>query len=330
MLVPLKLNGCKISSGLFMEPLEDRPSTIHTDEALAAKGPWKFLIRAMPGGFSFWGIQLILAWVSFQALTALSWTVHLSARLGNSSLANNWGEMLTARDIWEIMGNGGLQDSILGFWTVAIGIMALLWALWAGWKVQAGTVGLRATFLPWLVALPAALALGYLPLLALHTALWKPLAFLSDLGIQSAGWLNLFASPLFRMAFVSGLLLQWWLCRIDLAHRMPHGYREWLEHLKDSFLRLWAYPIQWGSMVFFGVLIRTGLVFCVLLLAWNWDGQTLPRVWAFFFLQVTVAAINAWIIGWTLRVTALYWINDMEVRSEVRALESSSKRNPKR
>ena len=306
-----------------MEPLEDRPSTIHTDETLSAKGPWKLLVKAMPGGFSFWGGQLIMAWAAFQALTALSWAAHLGARLGNSSLADNWGETLTARDIWEIMGNGGLQNSILGFWTVAIGVAALLWVLWAGWKVQAGAVGLRAGLLPWLAAIPAALVLGYLPLLALHAALWNALAFLSGLGIQSAGWLNLFVSPLLRMAFVSALMLQWWLCRVDLAYHMPRSLGEWPVHLKESFLRLWAYPIQWGSIVFFGVLVRSGLVSSVLLLAWKWGGQALSHVWAFFFLQVIVAALNAWIIGWTLRATALYWKNDMEVRSEVKALRSS-------
>jgi hypothetical protein len=310
----------------FMENQGDRPSTIHADEALAPKGPWKFIARAARGGFSFWGVQLILAWAAFQTLTSLSWTEHLGAKLGNSSLANNWGELLTARDLWEIMENGGLRHSPLGFWTTVIGIAAILWALWAGWKVQTEIVGVKASLASWLIAMPVALALGYLPLLALHASLWNTLAFLSGLGIQFLGWVNLFGGALLRMAFASALLLQWWLCRIDLAHQTPRNTQEWLAHLKDSALRLWTSPVQWGNIVIFGVAARVGLAYGVLFIAWEWGGQTLDLLWAFALLQAAAAAINAWIIGWTLRLTALYWKHDVEVRSEIRSLETSVKR----
>jgi hypothetical protein len=246
--------------------------------------------------------------------------------MGNSTLADNWGELLTANDIWEVMLNGGLQNTFLGFWPWAIVIATTLWALWVGWKLQAKLVGLKAAILPWLAALPTAFIVGYLPLWALHAFLWNTFAFLSTLGIPSLGWINLAADPLLHMAFGSALLLQWWLCRLDLACSFPKSRREWLIHFKDSFLRLWTYPVQWGNIVFFGIVIRTGLVFCVLCLAWGWGGQELHQLWLFYSLQVTVAAINAWIIGWALRVAALYWKNDLEVRSEVRALESVMRR----
>jgi len=309
-----------------MEIFEDRPSTIHTDESLAPKGPWRFFVSAMRGGFSFWGIQFIFGWVAFQVLTTLSWVTHLKTRLGNSSLANNWGELLTARDVWEIMENARLKDSILGFWTVAIGVIAMLWILWSGWKVQVKPVELKAGFLPWLIAIPTALLVGYLPIWMLHAFLWNTFAYLENLGIQFLGWVNLFASPLLRMTFASALLLQWWLCRIDLAHHMPKGASEWLIHLRDSFFRLWAHPVQWGNIVLFGVAVRSGLAFFVLLLAWNWGGQVISRVWTIFLMQIAVSAINAWIIGWMLRLAALYWKHDMEVRSEMMSLESSMRR----
>jgi len=309
-----------------METVESRPSTIHTDEALAPRGPWRFFVSAMHGGFTFWGIQFIFAWVAFQVLTTLSWVAHLKAKLGNSSLANNWGELLTARDVWEIMENAQLKDSILGFWTVVMGAIVILWILWSGWKLQARPVGLKAGFSAWLIAIPTALLVGYLPLWMLHAFLWNTFAYLESLGIQFLGWINLFAGPLLRMAFASALFIQWWLCRIDLAHHMPKSAIEWLIHLKDSFLRLWAHPVQWGNIVFFGIVIRTGLTFFVLMLAWKWGGQALSQIWTIFLMQIVVSAINAWIIGWLLRVTARYWKHDMEVRSEIRLLKSSMRR----
>jgi len=306
-----------------MDLLPEKPMTIHTDEMLAHRGPWRFFVKAMPGGFSPWGIQFIVAWIFFHILTALSWVAHLKTRLGNSSLANDWGELLTARDVWEIMENGKLQDSFLGFWTIAIGVLAILWVLWAGWKLQAKTVLLKADFLPWAIAILSALLIGYLPLWVLHAFLWNVTNFFGNLGIQFLGWINIFVNPLIHMAFASALMVQWWLCRLDLSHHFPKCKRDWIIHLKDSFLRLWTRPVQWGNIIFFGVAIRTGLAFLVLLLAWRWGGEILSHLWMFFLLQVLVAAINACIIGWVLRLTALYWENDSKVRSEVRRLESS-------
>jgi hypothetical protein len=202
----------------------------------------------------------------------------------------------------------------------------MLWILWSGWKLQARTVDIKAGLMPLLASVPIALILGYLPLWIMHASLWNTFAYLESTGIQFLGWINLFIGPLLHMAFASALLLQWWLCRIDLARHMPGCAREWAIHLKDSFFRLWAHPVQWGNIVFFGVTIRAGLAFCVLLLAWKWGGQVVSRVYALFFLQIAVSAANAWIIGWALRVTALYWKHDLEVRREIRALESSFRR----
>ena len=307
-----------------MEQYQTRPSTIHTDDELSPRAPWKFLTKAIPGGFSAWGVQLILAWVAFYALTALSWFSHLRAKLGNSALAENWGEAISAGDIWEIMENGGLRDDFFGLWTPLFGALALLWALWAGWKIQAGAVGLRASFLPWLASLPTALAIGALPLWALHAALWGTLGFLGGLGIQPLAWMDFFGGPLLRMAFASSMMLQWWLCRLDMAKRMPKNAEDWKAHLKDSFLRLWAHPVQWGNIIFFGVVARAGLMFSALCIGWWLGAKSLPHLWTFIALQLLAAAINAWIIGWALRVAALYWKNDDAVRAAVRALKNGS------
>jgi hypothetical protein len=303
-----------------MEQDSTRPSTIHTDDELSPKGPWCFLAKAIPGGFTAWGIQLIFAWVAFYALTALSWASHIRSKLGNSALAENWGEVITAWDIWEIMENGGLQDDFFGLLAPATGALALLWALWAGWKMQTKAVGLSTRMAPWLASVPTALVIGFLPLWAMHVLLWGTLGFLGGLGIQPLAWMNFFGGPLLRMAFASSLMLQWWLCRLDMAKRVPKNAEQWRAHIKDSFLRLWAHPVQWGNIVFFGVAARVGIIFGALSLGWEMGAKTLPHLWAFLVLQSLAAAINAWIIGWVLRVAALYWKNDEAVRSEVRTL----------
>ncbi|MDR2561512.1 MAG: hypothetical protein LBC63_07060 [Holophagales bacterium] len=304
-----------------MEQNQTRPSTIHTDDELSPKGPWKFLTKAIPGGFTAWGVQLILAWIAFYALTALSWFSHLRAKLVNSALAENWGEAISAGDIWEIMENGGLRDDFFGPWVLVVGALALLWALWAGWKMQTGAVGLCASIAPWLASVPATLAIGFLPLWVLHAMLWETLAFLGGLGIQPLAWMDFFGGPLLRMAFASSLMLQWWLCRLDMAKRMPKSAEEWKAHIKDSFLRLWVHPVQWGNIIFFGVVARAGLTFGALYVGWELGAKSLSHLWAFIALQSLVAAINAWIIGWALRVAALYWKNDEAVRTEIRALK---------
>jgi hypothetical protein len=268
-------------------------------------------------------MQLMLAWAAFQSLSALALAESIKSRLGNSNIAENWGELITARDIWEVMEHGNSTGYAMGFWPTVLGLAALAWALWAGWKMQAKAAALKAKFLPWAAAAPIALAIGWLPLWLLHAPLWNALSYMGGLGIQFLGWADLIAGPLLRMTFASSLMLQWWLCRLDLTHGMPKGAKEWLAHLRRSFLRLWSHPVQWGSIIFFGASFRAGLAFGVLALAMEWGGQGLPRLWALVFFQAMVAAVNAWAIGWAMRVAALYWQNDAEVRCEIALLESS-------
>jgi hypothetical protein len=257
-------------------------------------------------------------------LTPLSFALRLRSAVGHSQIADGWGEMLTARDLWEVLEHGGLEGPLLGPWTIGAGTFAVAWAIWAGWKVQAGAAGVAAKAAPMLLAVPTALCAGAVPLWLLHASLWSALACFASAGIQSLAWADFVGSPLLRMCFASSLLLQWWLCRADLAHGTPKDVLGWLGHVKVGFLRLWSHPVQWGAIVFFGVVLRSGLSFSVLALAWRWGGQSLPKVWTLYALQAAAAAANAWAIGWALRTTALYWRNDAEVRATIRELEKGA------
>jgi len=313
-----------------METIPERPTTIHESTGPVPKGPKGFLPKAVHGGFSSWGLQLIAAWVAFQFFASIRVALRLAFAVGNSQIADNWGGTLTARGLWEVMGQGQVADAVpqawhlLDPWVIAVGAAAMLWAVWAGWKVQAGAAGVAAKPTPLLLSIPTALCIGWLPLWALHAALWGTLGLLASSGIQFLCWLDFMVSPLLHLCFASSLLVQWWLCRVDLAHRAPQDIREWMGHMKEGFLHLWSHPIQWGTIVFLGVSVRTGLSFSALLLAWLWGGQSLPKLWALFAVQAIVAAANAWIIGWMLRTTALYWKNDAEVLSTIRELEKNS------
>jgi hypothetical protein len=305
-----------------MEPMAERPSTIHAEEGVAPKGPWRFLRRAAPGGFSAWGLHLMAAWVAFQALSSLGLALRLGSAVGPSRAADGWGEQLTARGLWEVMGRGGPAGGAFGPWAIAAAAAAALWAVWAGWKVQAAAAGVAARPGPLLLSVPGAICIGFPPLLALHAFLWGALGFLAESGIQPLAWADFVGSPLLRLCFASSLLLQWWLCRVDLGGRAPEGFGGWLRHMKESSLRLWSHPVQWGAVVFLGVSARAGLSFLVLALAWRLGGQSLAGLWCLCALQALAAAANAWAIGWALRTTALFWRNDAEVRSIVGELES--------
>jgi hypothetical protein len=52
-------------------------------------------------------------------------------------------------------------------------------------------------------------------------------------------------------------------------------------------------------------------------------GGTSYRVWLFLVLQLLVTAVNGWLLGWLLRVAALFWRHDALVRETRAALEDS-------
>ena len=121
------------------------PPAMETPKPL---GPWGFWKASLKGGFSRDGFQLILAWVAFDALSGTAWALHLKGLAQWSALPNYWGELLTARDVWELLENGGLKQDPLGAWAPMIGFLAMVWVFWAGWRVQTRAVELPARIGP--------------------------------------------------------------------------------------------------------------------------------------------------------------------------------------
>lgn len=288
-------------------------------------GPWRSWREAVSGGFSGRGLQLILAWIVFDALSGTAWALHLEGLARWSALPSYWGELLTARDVWELLENGGLRQDPLGTWAPLIGSLALLWVFWAGWRVQTGAVGLAARLGPWLCGFLETLIIG-IPIVILGYGVSWVLEGLAGTGIHGLGWLNLVGGTLFRMFCVSTAMVQWWLCRIDRAGlHQPNWYlgspERLLTHMAQSFQRLWTHPLQWGAFILGGVLVRVGLHFLVFLFAWRAGGGSSARVWIFLLLQIGAAGVNAWLLGWFLRLTALFWREDARQRRETRGLE---------
>lgn len=284
------------------------------------RGPWSFLAQALPGGFGPWGLQLLLGWLGFHVLTSALWAAHLRAAAGSSALPAYWGELITVRDVWELVENGGLKQSWTGPWAPLAALLCCAWFLWASWKVQAGPAGVRARLAPWLWGFLDALILAAVPLWIVGAIVLWALSGLASTGIQGLGWLNWVGGALVRLAIVSTFFLQAWICR--LARAQEGGKGRFSDHLRTAFLRLWKHPIQWFALVTGGVAVRAGLPFLALLLGWRMGGGTALRVWGFLGLQALAVLIDAWLIGWFLRVTALFWRNDTEVQAVIRDLEA--------
>jgi len=96
------------------------------------RGPWSFLVPSLRGGGSAWGLHLLAGWLCFHVLTSTFWALHLKALAGWSGLPNYWGELITARDLWELVENGGLKGHWTGPWAPLAALAAMAWFLWAG------------------------------------------------------------------------------------------------------------------------------------------------------------------------------------------------------
>jgi len=288
-------------------------------ESPVPRGPWSFLRAGLGGGFSGWGLQLMAGWLCFHVLTATLWALHLRSLAGWSSLPNYWGELITVRDIWELAANGGLQDHPTGLWAPLAAALAMVWFLWAGWQVQARAAQVPGGFKAWFGGFLDALVIAAVPLGLIGWLLGWFLSALAATGIQGLGWLDWVGGALFRLALVSAFFLQAWLCRLDRAGRA--GFRLG-PHLAAGFRQLWRHPVQWTALVLGGVVLRAGLPFLVLLLGWRLGGGTPGRVWALLGLQILTVLVNAWLIGWFLRVTALFWKNDAAVEAVIQDLEA--------
>lgn len=299
--------------------LDAPPTTIHTQGELVPRGPWSFLKAALPGGFGRWGWGLLAGWALMVAGPSFSWAMLLRRAAGWSALPGHWGEGITARDIWELWENGGLKHNPVNSPAVHTLGLGLVIVLWCGWRMQTETLDLPGRLGPWLLGALDALLVGLAPLALLAWAMLRCLAWLGDTGIQGLGWTAFVGRPLVVMATLSALGLQWWFLRLGRAERArggrPRGYGR---HLGWGFQSLWAHPVQWTVVVLGGTALRALLSFLVLLLAWRIGGATVGRVWTFFLLQVAATMVNAWLLGWFLRTSALYWQHDLKVR-EARA-----------
>ena len=289
-----------------------------------SRGPGRAWRQALRGGFSPAGLQLILAWVAFDALSGTAWALHLKGLAKWSALPSYWGELLTARDVWELLENGGLKQDPLGAWAPLVGFLALVWVFWAGWRVQARAVDLPARLGPWLCGFVETLIIG-IPIVILGYGVSWVLEGVAGTGIQGLGWLNLVGGTLFRLVCLSTAMVQWWLCRIDRAGLHQENWylgnpERLLAHLARSFQRLWGHPLQWGAFIVGGVLLRVGLHYLVFLFAWKLGGGSSLRVWIFLGLQIGVAAVNAWLLGWFLRLTAHFWHQEARLREDLRIL----------
>jgi hypothetical protein len=291
--------------------MDTRPTTIHTDETLAPQGPWAFLANALPGGFTRWGWGLMLGWLLVLLGPALGWAGHLRRAAGSSALPAHWGEQISARDIWELFENGGLQHRLTNSPTVHLFGLGLVIVLWCGWRMQAETAGRQARLGSWLLGALDTLLIGLLPLGLVAWLVDLGLGWAGGMGLDGLGWAALFGRPLIWMSIFAALNLQWWFCRLGRSAGLARGYRV---HLGDCFMQLWSHPIQWGLVSIGGAALRALLPFLVLLLAWRLGGGTTFRVWLFLLLQLFVTALNGWLLGWLLRVAALYWNHDANVR----------------
>lgn len=303
------------------------------DEGAGSLGPWRFVSAALPGGFSGAGLQLLTAWLGFQLMSSTLWAWHLKSLAGWSSLPSYWGEQLSSRDVWEILVNGKLNEHPFGFWTALVAMGFLTWAMWAGWNIQAQAAGVRPRFMPWVLGFLDAVLIGLVPILLVEVSLTWVLEKLGGTGIQGLGWVNLVGGVLVRLTAVSAFLLQWWLCRVNRAGAPQGGWRlgTWSElgrHLGHSFLRLWMHPVEWGLLMLGGVVVRFGLHFLVLWLAWRWGGGSPMRVWAFLALEALATVVAAWFMGWMLRVVAGFWRHDARLRAEIRQLQRRAAGHP--
>lgn len=295
--------------------LEAPPATIHVQGELTPRAPWTFLRESLPGGFSRWGWGLLGGWLLVLVGPAYSWAVLLRKTAGWSALPSHWGEGITARDIWELVENGGLKYHPINSPTVHTLGLGLVIALWCGWRMQTQAAGLPGRLGPWLLGALDTLLVGLLPLAAVAWAVASLLGWMGGSGIQGLGWAAFVGRPLVVLAAISALNLQWWLLRLGRAARAaganPGGYGR---HLGWSFRALWAHPVQWTVLVFGGTVLRTGLSFLVLLVAWRMGGTTVGRVWTFLGLQAAAAVLDAWLLGWFLRTAARFWQHDLKVR----------------
>lgn len=312
-----------MEDGAPMSEQPERPASIHDESGLGPRGPWSFLKEAAPGGFNASGQWLLAGWLLTALAPAFLWASYLMdhARVdgGWSALPAHWGEQLNAKDMIELFDRGEVHGA-LGTGTSTALIAGFFLILWASWKHQAEAAGLRHKLGPWIGGLLDTLIAG-LPVLGLFLVASAALGYLGGLGVPVLGWIAFFGRPLLGLATVSALMTQWWLLRLN---RMERKGLSWGAHLKLGFLRLWRHPVQWSGLAVGGALARLALHAAVIEFAWRLGGGTVGRVWAFVLLEALAALVGAWVLGWMLRTTAMFWRHDQAVQRTIAELEAAA------
>lgn len=322
------------------DPRPAPPESIHTfateEEALRPLGPWAFLRPSFRGALRGSALHLLAAWLFFEAATGAAWALHLRSltRMGPgwSALPQHWGEMLTAKDLWNLAVNGGLADRPFGPFAPALAVAGLAWMFWASWKHQAEEAAVPARLRDWFLGLLDAVFIGILPLLVPYLVFMRLLKACAGTGIQGLGWLSFVGQPLLFLALASAFMTQWWLCRLNRADAAGLGFRAFLAaypaHLRESFKRLWSHPVQFTALHLGGAALRLGLAFGALLLGWRWGGGSAVRVWMLLLAQLAATAVNAMLLGWMLRLVARYWRRRREVSRILEGLEAARATRP--
>lgn len=300
-----------------------RPVSIALEGDLVPRSPFACLVPGLAGGFTREGWHLMAAWCAFFLATSTSFASHLKHLAGWSALPAHWGDYLTSRDPWELLEHGGLKQDLTGPLTPWLAAGTLAWALWASWRHQALRVDLPATLRSWWQGALDALLVGALPVGLTAWLGIRLLGYLGESGVPLLGWLNLILGTLFRFGGVSAWMLVWWFCRMNRAAEPWSGWGAYRQHLRDSFLRLWIHPVEWFLLILAGAALRVGLGFGALAFGWWLGGGTPGRVWALAGFQVGAALLSGWLLGWFLRVAALFWRQDRKVRRERSNLEAA-------
>ena len=155
------------------DPRPAPPESIHAfadaELALRPLPPWAWLGASFRGGFRASGLHLLAAWAFFEVCTSAAWAVHLrgftSFAGGWSALPQHWGEMLSAKDLWNLAVNGEMGREPFGTAVPCLAAFGLAWMFWASWRHQAEEAALPARLRDWILGLFDALVIGLVPLL---------------------------------------------------------------------------------------------------------------------------------------------------------------------
>lgn len=296
--------------------------SLEATDDFSPRPPFFWIRQALAQGFRGGTLHLMLAWMTFTGVTSAAWALHLQDLTGWSALPNHWGDRLTARDVWELAENGGWGDHPLGTTTTLMAGLAMIWILWAGWRLQARAIDLPARLGPWCWGVLDALLLAPSLLVPLAGAL-VALEWLGTTGIQGLGWFRLVVAPLLQATTVSAFMVLWWFSRLGRAQGLSEGIRGYGRHLGRVFLGLWMNPVQWFMLLFGAATLRALLGFGVLLVGWRWGGGTPMRVWSQLGLWLLAAGAGAWLLAALLRLCAMFWHHDGRVREMRNSLKAA-------